>query len=95
MFIGADAAPKRYVLSDAELARIHQPALIIWGQDDDDFQPIAEAKSRAAHIPNLRFEVVPGGHEPWLDDLDACVDLLGAFLSQEAPRADVVREAAP
>jgi pimeloyl-ACP methyl ester carboxylesterase len=76
MFIGADAEPKRYVLSDAELARIQQPVLIMWGQGDDHFQPIAEAKSRATLMPDARFEVVPGGHEPWLDDVAACANLL-------------------
>jgi Predicted hydrolases or acyltransferases (alpha/beta hydrolase superfamily) len=80
MFIGADAEPRRYVLSDAELARIGQPVLVIWGQDDNDFQPIAEAKSRVSHMLNARFDVVPGGHEPWLDDLEACLEPVSAFL---------------
>ena len=80
MFIGAHAEPQRYVLSDAELARIQQPVLIIWGQGDDHLQPIAEAKGRATLMPDARFEVVPGGHEPWLDDAAACAGLLSAFL---------------
>jgi pimeloyl-ACP methyl ester carboxylesterase len=80
MFIGAHAEPQRYVLGDAELARIRQPMLIVWGQDDEHFQSIPEAKSRANLIPGARFEVVPGGHEPWLDDVAACVNKLSAFL---------------
>jgi pimeloyl-ACP methyl ester carboxylesterase len=82
MFNGAAAEPQRYVLSDAELARMHQPVLIVWGEDDDHFQPIAEAKTRAALMPNARFEVVEGDHEPWLDELDACAELISAFLLQ-------------
>jgi pimeloyl-ACP methyl ester carboxylesterase len=80
MFRGMGSEPQRYVLSADELARIHQPVLIIWGHDDDRFQSIAEARERAALIPNARFEVVPGGHEPWLDDLQPCARLVSAFL---------------
>ena len=82
MFIGAAADPQRYVLSDAELGQVHQPVLIVWGQDDNQFQPIAEAKTRAALMPNARFEVVTGGHEPWLDELDGPAESISAFLSQ-------------
>lgn len=81
MFIGANAQPQRYVLSDAELARIAPPVLIIWGQDEH-YQPIEEARSRATRMPNARFEVVTGGHEPWLDELDAPAESISAFLSQ-------------
>lgn len=85
MFTGADAEPRRYVLTDAELGRIQQPVLILWGQEDEHFQPIAEAESRAALMPNARFEVVPGGHEPWLDDLDASLKPISAFLLPDGP----------
>jgi pimeloyl-ACP methyl ester carboxylesterase len=81
MFNGARSEPPRYVLSDAELARLERPLLIIWGKDDDHFQSIAEARSKAALIPNARLEEVPGGHEPWLDDLDKCAAGVAAFLS--------------
>jgi pimeloyl-ACP methyl ester carboxylesterase len=79
LFRGADAAPRRYALSDDELRRIAQPALVLWGEDDTHFQPIAEAKARAALLPRGRFEIVSGGHEPWLDDLDACASRIAAF----------------
>jgi pimeloyl-ACP methyl ester carboxylesterase len=82
MFSGAAADPQRYVLSNAELAQVQAPELIVWGQDDNQFQPIAEAKTRAALMPNARFEVVTGGHEPWLDGLDAPAAAISAFLSQ-------------
>src|SRR5215213_2537408 len=70
MFRGADARPPRYVLSDDELARIRQPVAVLWGRDDDRYQNLADARKRAARIPNAQFEVLPGGHAPWLDDLD-------------------------
>jgi pimeloyl-ACP methyl ester carboxylesterase len=80
MFRGADAEPRRYALSDAELQHIAPPVLVLWG-DHDTNQPIKEAKARAALLPDNRFEVVSGGHEPWLDNLDACASLICAFHS--------------
>ncbi len=85
MYDGAGSEPPRYVLSAAELARIQQPVLIVWGENDDHFQPIAEAKVKAALMPNARFEVVPGGHEPWLDDLATCAERVSTFLSVPKP----------
>jgi len=82
MFKGAASEPPRYVLSDDELARIQQPVLIVWGEEDHHYQAVAEAKSKAALIPSARFEVVPGGHEPWLDDLERCAELISAFIRQ-------------
>jgi pimeloyl-ACP methyl ester carboxylesterase len=79
MFRGADAEPRRYALSDAELQLIAQPVLVLWGQDDTRFQPIEEAKARTALMPRSRFEVVSGGHEPWVDNLEACTSLISAF----------------
>lgn len=81
MFRGADAEPRRYALSDAELRSIAPPALVLWGNDDIHVQPIEEAKAKAALMPHSRFAVVAGGHEPWLDDLDVCASLIAAFHS--------------
>ena len=71
MFRGLDARPQRYVLGDQELARIGPPVTIVWGRDDEGDLPIAEVRRRFGLIPDARFELVPGGHEPWLDDLDS------------------------
>lgn len=79
MFRGMEAESRRYVLSDAELQRITQPVLVLWGEDDTRFQPIEEAKARAALMPHGRFEIVSGGHEPWLDNLEVCTSLISAF----------------
>lgn len=58
--------------------------LIIWGQAEDGmFMSIAEARKKVALIPNARFEVLQGGHEPWLDDLQPCGDLVSAFLGHQ------------
>lgn len=79
MFSGTGAEPRRYVLADEELAQIREPVLLVWGEEDR-YQPIAEAKSKAALMPNARFVVLPHGHEPWLDDLESCAGLVSAFL---------------
>lgn len=78
MFRGVDAEPRRYALSDAELQHVVPAALVLWG-DQDTNQPIKEAKARVALLPHGRFEVVSGGHEPWLDNLEACTTLISAF----------------
>lgn len=93
MFKGVDAKPQRYVLTDDELARIEPPVLIVWGREDGGFQTIAEVSKRAALIPNARFELVPGGHEPWLEDLQSTAGPISSFLGeQRTPRAAVSAE---
>jgi pimeloyl-ACP methyl ester carboxylesterase len=76
MYRGIDATPPRYVLSDTELATMKPPVLVIMGKDEAD----ETSAKRAAAMPDGRFEVVPGGHEPWLNDLDACAALVHDFL---------------
>jgi pimeloyl-ACP methyl ester carboxylesterase len=83
MFRGVDAKPQRYVLTDDELARIERPVLIVWGREDSGFQTIAQASERAGLIPNARFELVPGGHEPWLDDLASTAQQVSGFLVRQ------------
>jgi pimeloyl-ACP methyl ester carboxylesterase len=80
LFRGADARPARYVLSDDELARILQPVAVLWGRDDDRYQSLAAVRERAALLPDAQFAVLPGGHAPWLDDLDGCADRISRFL---------------
>src|SRR4029077_18405020 len=80
MFDGVDAKPQRYVLSDEELARIDRPVLVVWGREDIGFQTTAEVMERVAAMPNARCELVPGGHEPWLDDLASTSRQVSDFL---------------
>jgi pimeloyl-ACP methyl ester carboxylesterase len=79
MFAGADARPPRYVLSDDELARMPRPVVVIWGEDDT-FQPQSEAKPRTSMMPNARFEIVHGGHNPWLDAPETTARLVSSAL---------------
>jgi pimeloyl-[acyl-carrier protein] methyl ester esterase len=83
MFKGVDANPQRYVLTDEELARIDRPVLIVWGREDIGYQTTSEVRERAALIPNARFELVPGGHEPWLEDLASTAQQVSDFLVRQ------------
>jgi pimeloyl-ACP methyl ester carboxylesterase len=83
-FRGMRAEPPRYVLHDSELARIRRPVLVIWGNRDIRYQPIAEAQRKTALIPDARFELVTGAHAPWLDDPDGCAKLIADFLARAA-----------
>ena len=82
MYRGIDATPPRYVLSDAELATIKPPVTVIMGKGDAD----ETSAKRAAAMPDGRFEVVPGDHEPWLNDLDACATHVHDFLRERDSR---------
>lgn len=86
MFRGVDARPQRYVLRDDELARIQPPVLIVWGRDDNGVPPTEEVRQRSTLIPSSRFELVPGGHEPWLDDLDSTALHVVSFLDRTPAR---------
>jgi pimeloyl-ACP methyl ester carboxylesterase len=81
-FRGPRATPPRYQLTDGELARIERPVLVVWGDQDTRYQPIEEARQKAALMPQGRFELVPGGHEPWLDNTEACARVIASFLDR-------------
>ena len=66
-----------YVLSDAELAAAQPPVLVVLGESDGD---TAGAAARVGLMPQGRFELVPGGHEPWVEDPDQCAALIREFL---------------
>jgi pimeloyl-ACP methyl ester carboxylesterase len=83
-FRGVRASPSRYLLHDEELLQIQRPVLVIWGEQDDRYQPIQNAQATASCIPGARFELVPGGHEPWLDDPSPCAHLIADFLDNHA-----------
>jgi pimeloyl-ACP methyl ester carboxylesterase len=80
-FRGQRAKPPRYVLRDSELARIQRPVLVVWGNRDTRYQPIAGGRRKTELIPGGSFGLVTGGHEPWLDDPDGCAKLIAEFLA--------------
>jgi pimeloyl-ACP methyl ester carboxylesterase len=63
------------VLSDVELSSIAAPVQFIWGEDDI-YGPPAIGERAVALMPNARLDVMPGGHAPFLDDPEACAQLM-------------------
>ena len=72
------------VLTPAELASFTVPLLFVWGEDDR-FLPAAAGKASVDAIPNAQFEVVPGGHDPWLDDAERCAAIITAWPAWPTP----------
>jgi pimeloyl-ACP methyl ester carboxylesterase len=58
-------------LTDAELAGIPVPVLMIWG-DEDPYGDPEIGRWAAAQIPAAQLEVIPGRHAPFLDDPERC-----------------------
>jgi pimeloyl-ACP methyl ester carboxylesterase len=80
MRLGGKARPAM-VLSDAELARITQPVLFVWG-DQEPFGDPAVARRAASQMRNASVEIVQGGwHHPWLADAPRVANLLHEFLA--------------
>jgi pimeloyl-ACP methyl ester carboxylesterase len=66
-------------LGEAELRRVQQPSLFVWGDGDVFGGP--EIGERAVGVmPNAEIEVVSGGHLPWLDEPAGCAQAVSGFL---------------
>lgn len=65
----------------SELARLAVPLLAIWGDHDALLTPAAGRADLDA-IPGCELLVIPGGHAPWLNDLDRVGAAVGAFLGE-------------
>jgi pimeloyl-ACP methyl ester carboxylesterase len=73
-------------LSDAELAGITAPVLMIWGDEDPYGSPDIGARA-ASLIPNAQLEVIPGRHAPFLDDPERCAALINDLLRKASSPA--------
>lgn len=64
------------------LARVDVPTLVLWGEDDRMVTP-EYGRAYAAAIPGARFATIPAaGHYPYLEQPDAFVAALAAFLHE-------------
>ncbi len=68
-------------LTAEQLARMDQPTLLIWGQDDPFGSPeVGERMVRA--MPDAELHVVGGGHAPWLTQSERIGPIATRFLRQ-------------
>jgi pimeloyl-ACP methyl ester carboxylesterase len=81
MFRGAEVQPSRYVLSNAELATMQPPVLVILGEGDGQQEAATSTAEQVNQMRQGRFEPVPGGHEPWMADPQRTLTLIADFLS--------------
>ncbi|GAA1317012.1 alpha/beta fold hydrolase [Pseudonocardia xinjiangensis] len=68
------------VLTDEELASITTPLLFVWGEQEKFCSPELGRPS-VAKVPRARLAVVPGGHNPWFDDVARTATPICAFLT--------------
>jgi len=73
---------KRNLVTDAELAGVKAPALVIWTSDDPS-GPAAAGMEMARKIPGARFELIRGaGHWPQWEQAEVFNKLLLEFLDK-------------
>ncbi|MFD1051626.1 alpha/beta fold hydrolase, partial [Kibdelosporangium lantanae] len=61
------------------LARVTQPVLVLWGEDDQVVTP-TYGQSLAGAFPNATFHLIDhAGHFPQIERLDAVADAIGKF----------------
>jgi pimeloyl-ACP methyl ester carboxylesterase len=73
------------LLDDELLARITAPVQLIWGSDDPN-GGAEMARTLAGRLPGAELHLLDGaGHAPWIDEPDACADLIRRFLQGGGP----------
>ncbi len=70
---------RRASISADELRGIDVPVLAVWGDHDPVGSP-AVAAHVAGLIPDIRLELLPAGHVPWLGHPDRVAELVGDFV---------------
>jgi pimeloyl-ACP methyl ester carboxylesterase len=71
--------PEHHGVTASDLAAVDVPTLFVWGDADIFLRP-EEGERAARSIPGARFELVSGGHLPWLDDPAGVATLLTGYL---------------
>jgi pimeloyl-ACP methyl ester carboxylesterase len=63
----------------------HLPVCVIWGAGDP-YLPVSYANTQRDYFPRAELHILPGlGHWPFIDDPQAVLDPLEAFLLQHYP----------
>ena len=77
-------------LSEPELRQLTVPVLMIWGDEDPHGGP--EIGRRASVlIPDVRSELIPGRHAPFLDDPERCGALIDDLVRRVTPAGPELR----
>jgi len=66
-------------IREADLRRVAQPTLFVWGKDDPFGSPDS-GYAAAKLMPEARLKVVGVGHLPWWDEPDECARLVREFV---------------
>jgi pimeloyl-ACP methyl ester carboxylesterase len=82
-FVAAMAGFRPQMLLDAarEIPRFGRPVLLVWGEEDDHFFPLAHARRLAADFPHATLVTVPGART-WVpvDNPAALADAIADFV---------------
>ena len=73
-------ANPRYRLEADDLRRVSQPVQFIWGENDP-FGKLDVARQVVSIMPNARLHEMQVGHLPFLDQPEACGQVIREFLS--------------
>ena len=68
-------------LTAEQLARIDQPTLMFWGQDDP-FGPPEVGERMVEAMPDAELHIVGGGHAPWLTQAERIGPVATRFLHE-------------
>ncbi|HEU5315235.1 MAG TPA: alpha/beta hydrolase [Chloroflexota bacterium] len=79
------------LVSEAELRRVAQRVLLVWGESDP-FGGLSAAETLRDALPCAALELAGRGHLPWLDDPARCGELVRRVL--DSPAAARVASAA-
>lgn len=66
----------------ADLRRLSPPVSLLWGSDDP-FGSVETGRAGVEHFPDAEFHEVGVGHLPWLDEPEACGEVVREFLARD------------
>ncbi len=73
------------IMTDGELSRIASPTAFCWGRRDPFLAP-SDAATPIARIPTATLHEVNGGHGPWLEEPEACAEVVRTHFASATRR---------